>query len=497
MSRVNVKYAPAIKDLTVGSAVEDDEGMEAVLCSMHQRQSKSGSSSDDDSGSQKAFMTAYEKPEDVELLGTIRNKDWSRLMRRVETHPHVAFVKFSGRDSLSKGNSVLHEVCKNNPTVDIIETLIDANESAITLKGNGGSLPLHYACATGASTEVIQYLVSNYPEAVSTTEDNERALPLHFACKIGVSEDAFMLLLTHYPQGAAIRDYFGRLPLEYAKNIQCDVTRRVAIECLNRAKWLQKATHFSKKRTESDFQRRVRGYEESQARHLKMIQEVHEEEIAELENIVKSQKLELSKTQKTLVELEEEFQNKIEEHEKDLESLTKLRVSLDLKTAKIAELTQTLEETQDQNNNLSKELEVRNSEYEIALEDVEMLNKHSEWLESIVTSIRDIASAEAPIVKSLHQRDDQPSYCSSSVSNSTPHMSSSSQQRYLAKPSSKKFLSGIPTYGNRFNGGGMMDLSMSVSICKTTPQFEDNVTIVESRSEASDSDLMSAAPPRE
>lgn len=369
MEKVKIKYAPAIKDLTVNEkASEDDEGMEAVLF-------ESGTKVEE-SKSDGRFMT-HEKTEDAELLDIIRQRDWKTLMYRCQAHPHLSYVKFSRNSPMSKGNLVMHEICKHNPPIDVVETLYDANDSAVMIRGYGGYLPMHHACASGASDEVIQYLFSKYPDSLSVADENEHALPLHLVCKIGASEDVFMLLLSHHPEAAFRRDDFGRLPIDYAKNIRCAETRDIAIKCLNFAKWLRKSSNYSKQKTEREYESRIRGYEESQAQHLEMIKDVHEEEIAELENSLKMQKKNFSKNASLLKELQQEVQVKTTEIEKQAASLTKMQVSMDMKDSKIADLSKKLAKAIKTNESLTQELDQRSNELDIAIQDIETLNQHS------------------------------------------------------------------------------------------------------------------------
>ncbi|KAG7344376.1 ankyrin repeat domain protein [Nitzschia inconspicua] len=398
MEELKIKYAPAIKDLTVGSKEpEDDEGMEAVLWEKGNKVEESKSDG--------RFMT-HEKSEDAQLFDMIRRKDWKALMYRCQAHPHLAYVKFSRNSAMSKGNLVLHEICKHSPPIDVVETFYEANDSAVMIRGYGGYLPLHHACANGASDDVIQYLLSKYPEAVSVADENEHMLPLHLTCKVGASEDIFMLLLSHYPEAASSKDDFGRLPLDYAKNIRSAGSRDIAIKCLNFAKWLKTSSIYARRKTEKEYESRIRGYEECQAQHLKMIKEVHDEEIAELENAVLAQQKDFSTKLNLLTELQQDLKKKDKEIEKQAASLAKIQVIVGLKKVEVDELSKELAKANKRVEKMSRKLEARSSELELATQDIEILNQHSEWLETALGSIRKIANTEAPLVRSLHQREE-------------------------------------------------------------------------------------------
>lgn len=363
-----------------------------------------------------------ESPENTELLDLVEKKNWETLLYVVLKEPNVAFVKFTGQstNSPSAGNLLLHEVCKQSPPMDVAEALIAANDKAATTKGNSGYLPLHYACAYAAPTELIRLLISLNPGAVKEVDDAEGVLPLHLACMTGsTKEDVYMCLLTAYPEGSMIRDEFDRLPIDYAKSIRNDSLRRVAIESLKRATWLESAAKQSKGRTKSEYHQKIKGYEQSQVQHLKMIEEVHKEEIAKLKAELKSQKKELSERSQDLEDMDNHLKGLTEDLRERVESVEKLskaknrklqgqidkakeeaskaKIALATKVEATSDLSQKFERTKKLNDTLSRQLEQRTEELDLALEDIESLNKRSEWLESVKDSIKDLVNSEPPL----------------------------------------------------------------------------------------------------
>jgi len=481
MNRAKIKYAPAIKDMTVEHDTgNDDEGMEAVLCvkdgrrKQHQQLSKQIEERSYHSSSVES-STMYEKPQDAELLDLVENKNWERLLYRILKQPHTAFVKFTGQSlkSTSAGNLVLHETCKHDAPINVIEALIEANRSAITTKGHSGYLPYHCACANGASIELVRYLYSLYPDAVKQVEDEENSLPLHLACKMGTTkEEVYMNLLTSFPEGVEIRNDFGRLPMDYAKNIRSDFHRKIAIECLHRANWLESAAKRSSERTESEYQRRIRGYEQFQAQQFKMIEEVHKEEIRNLELVVKSQKEELSEQSKDIEELEQQLQESTDEFHGQIDSLEKSmknkgrklqsqvdkakkesaqsQVVLDLKKEELIGISSKLEQADKLSESFLQQLEQRNVDFELALDDIDTLNRHSEWLESVLKSIRNLANTESPLVRDVQRKDEHQSlstYASAAQSRSSGRVRTSIVERDSVSSSmlvQSLPLSGIP-----------------------------------------------------
>jgi ankyrin repeat protein len=62
---------------------------------------------------------------------------------------------------------------------DIIETVIECANEVVSWEDVNGWLPLHYACAKGASIDVIKALLQIYPEG-SRIRDQRLRTPLHF-----------------------------------------------------------------------------------------------------------------------------------------------------------------------------------------------------------------------------------------------------------------------------------------------------------------------------
>ena len=113
----------------------------------------------------------------------------------------------------------LHNVCKlHNPPADIIEAFIEAVPEAAGWVDTHGWLPLHHACANGASGEVLRTLTEAYPEG-KTKQDSQNRTPLHFfltqRCdNANTMADNMALLLD---TGAAeLTDVGGMLPMHYA-----------------------------------------------------------------------------------------------------------------------------------------------------------------------------------------------------------------------------------------------------------------------------------------
>eukprot|EP00549_Striatella_unipunctata_P010752 CAMPEP_0118690736 /NCGR_PEP_ID=MMETSP0800-20121206/10283_1 /TAXON_ID=210618 ORGANISM="Striatella unipunctata, Strain CCMP2910" /NCGR_SAMPLE_ID=MMETSP0800 /ASSEMBLY_ACC=CAM_ASM_000638 /LENGTH=762 /DNA_ID=CAMNT_0006588423 /DNA_START=46 /DNA_END=2334 /DNA_ORIENTATION=- len=110
----------------------------------------------------------------------------------------------------------LHLACRSNPPEDIINVFLSIASQIVQWTDGFGWLPIHYACAFGASIEVLRLLAEAFPES-KTTVDKRGRTPLHFA--LGNTErpatPAVVVLLSS-SGAASCADDNGMLPLHYA-----------------------------------------------------------------------------------------------------------------------------------------------------------------------------------------------------------------------------------------------------------------------------------------
>jgi ankyrin repeat protein len=96
--------------------------------------------------------------------------------------------------------AALHmHVLGTDDVVEIIEYLVDQNPELVSSRDQNGSLPLHVACHRGAPFAIVQSLVNRYKaSAKSVTPQGD--LPLFLACEMfQTSLDTIFLLMKLYP----------------------------------------------------------------------------------------------------------------------------------------------------------------------------------------------------------------------------------------------------------------------------------------------------------
>jgi ankyrin repeat protein len=113
----------------------------------------------------------------------------------------------------------LHLMCKlNNPPTDIIGDIVEAAPEVVSWVDSHGWLPLHHACANGASPDVLQILTTAFPES-KITQDNYKSTPLHFYATHNSDNPSAVAInvgLLSDTGAAELPDRDGMLPMHYA-----------------------------------------------------------------------------------------------------------------------------------------------------------------------------------------------------------------------------------------------------------------------------------------
>jgi len=128
-----------------------------------------------------------------------------------------SIVKTKGKSSEM---TLLHLACTYHSPTSVVRALLDANSQqaeCMASEGVGGAhLPLHAACRTGASIDVIKALLESYPAGAATTDGHDNRLPLHLECLTRCETEVVRLLLDADKSGAEKIDVKGRTALHYA-----------------------------------------------------------------------------------------------------------------------------------------------------------------------------------------------------------------------------------------------------------------------------------------
>jgi hypothetical protein len=97
---------------------------------------------------------------------------WNMIRDWVDANQSKHAVLVAGAETLGD--------CRNCPLADIVQTVLNIAPHTVHMTDSFSWLPLHYACANGASLDVLCILVEAYSESCSALDKIGRT-PLHFA----------------------------------------------------------------------------------------------------------------------------------------------------------------------------------------------------------------------------------------------------------------------------------------------------------------------------
>ena len=150
-----------------------------------------------------------------------KEKNWAAATMRCQHHPHEAreILEVKVRGAYTAKITPLHYACEQNPSVEVIRALVNADPSALRRRQEpGGQLPLHAACTWGASTDVIKLLLSACPDSADAC-DFLSNLPIHCACYSGSDTLVVKSLLRIYPQSVWPRNHQGSSAVDIARRL--------------------------------------------------------------------------------------------------------------------------------------------------------------------------------------------------------------------------------------------------------------------------------------
>lgn len=196
------------------------------------------------------LLSAQEAQQRKELI----EQTWDKIRRWLWQHDSPEDRAEAASIRGNNDATALHNTCKlTNPPADIIQALLEAAPETVTWADSHGWLPLHHACANGASGEVLQILTDAYPEGKTKQDSQNRTplhfyltqrsdnaaamaqnmaflsnsgaselpdvggmLPMHYACAYGVTPQVLKVLAESYPDSLMAKENKGRTPLHLA-----------------------------------------------------------------------------------------------------------------------------------------------------------------------------------------------------------------------------------------------------------------------------------------
>ena len=121
------------------------------------------------------------RPAELGRMREMLQQTWDGIREWLAAHLNANDRQMSAMHQGQFLTTALHMVCKlTDPPVDVVESLIECSEETVTWADSNGWLPLHHACANGASGKVLAVLVEAYPDG-KVKQDKRYRTPLHFA----------------------------------------------------------------------------------------------------------------------------------------------------------------------------------------------------------------------------------------------------------------------------------------------------------------------------
>jgi hypothetical protein len=162
---------------------------------------------------------------DSELCELLKWKPWDPderqqfdndgLRKRVLECPQGVAVQyeFKAQGRGSRKRYAFFRAVSLGATLDVLKVMYDIYPPAIKDAGTSfRSTPLHAACSSQASLEVMRFLIQEYPEAAAITTKHGYT-PLHNALEYGVSSpNVIQLLIQANPQALEQRNKLGNTP---------------------------------------------------------------------------------------------------------------------------------------------------------------------------------------------------------------------------------------------------------------------------------------------
>jgi hypothetical protein len=140
---------------------------------------------------------------------TEADASWEPVREWMRNHT-AEEVRAAAEQRDDAGKTALHFACQNAPPPDVIDVFLSIAVSIVQWPDSFGWLPIHYACAFGADTEVIKSLAEAFPES-KTTVDRKGRTPLHFALGTSNSNSPAVVVLLSSMGAASYADDNGML----------------------------------------------------------------------------------------------------------------------------------------------------------------------------------------------------------------------------------------------------------------------------------------------
>jgi hypothetical protein len=170
----------------------------------------------------------------VDLQTLIRRQQWDEIKARLEVYPHEAGERLTGIVTrggfvATDGCTPLHYAVERRPPVEVVEALMTAwPEAVMTRMQPGGALPLHVACTWHASASIVSILCQREPMACRAPDELGN-VPLHHAAFSGAMVPVVDVLLRAFPKAVLARNLQGSLPADICKRLRHENRKNILV----------------------------------------------------------------------------------------------------------------------------------------------------------------------------------------------------------------------------------------------------------------------------
>ena len=144
------------------------------------------------------------------LLRLVEDHNWVAAMQRITTHPReTQKVGIQGR-------TPLHVACDHDAPPQLVQALLSAWPEGAERVGTSHMNPLHITCSSPhASVDVVRVLLAGCRDSLMITgaKDVDGDTPLHAACRCAAPMDVLVTLLQANPIPITWKDYEGLNPM--------------------------------------------------------------------------------------------------------------------------------------------------------------------------------------------------------------------------------------------------------------------------------------------
>lgn len=264
--RGDIRYAhDEVQDAYLGNRTEPSGYHREPSAGFMQGDDNSQNSEESGLGNTHLFVIIEEgmpRPNENRLLSPVEaqqrreliEQTWDKIRKWLWEHQEPEDRAEAASIRGNNDATALHNTCKlTNPPADIVQALLEAAPETVTWADSHGWLPLHHACANGASGDVLQILTDAYPEGKTKQDSQNRTplhfyltqrsdnaaamaqnmaflsnsgaselpdvggmLPMHYACAYGVTPQVLKVLAESYPDSLMAKENKGRTPLHLA-----------------------------------------------------------------------------------------------------------------------------------------------------------------------------------------------------------------------------------------------------------------------------------------